>query len=83
MIGPPRRTAPLGNVGNQGAPTLQHKPNYRHVSPGAVYRGVHEGLEADNSVSEIRDNNNADDKDWRVVTHRRAGSGKQALTCTL
>ncbi|KAF9275864.1 hypothetical protein BGZ68_010456 [Mortierella alpina] len=74
MIGPPRRTAPLGNVGNQGAPTLQHKPNYRHVSPGAIYRSVHEGLEADNSVSEIRDNNNADDKDWRVVTHRRAGS---------
>ncbi len=81
MIGPPRRTAPLGNVGSQGAAALQHKSNYRHVSPGAVYRGAHDGLEADNSV--IRDNSNTDDKDWRVVTHRRAGSGKQASTCTL
>ncbi|KAF9922976.1 hypothetical protein FBU30_006904 [Linnemannia zychae] len=70
MIGPPRRVTTLSNVshqsgvaggvgvggigGNSGT-LLQHKPNYRHVSAGTLFKSLQEGLEFEKTIEGIQE----------------------------
>ncbi|KAG0258686.1 hypothetical protein BG011_003144 [Mortierella polycephala] len=73
MIGPPRRTVITGNVSNANGPVLQHKPNYRHVSGGILYKSVQEGMEAGETVGELREETD-NGAIGRKGVHKRAGS---------
>ncbi|KAI8603576.1 AEX-3 domain-containing protein [Dissophora ornata] len=55
MVGPPRRSITTNNVSNPGNTVLQHKPNYRYVSAGALYKSMQEGLEFDKNIDDAHD----------------------------
>ncbi|KAF9359754.1 hypothetical protein BGX26_011527 [Mortierella sp. AD094] len=59
MVGPPRRPVTLTSVNNPGNAVLQHKPNYRYVSAGALFKVVQEGLENERTVDDIQDEHDA------------------------
>ncbi|KAI7826103.1 AEX-3 domain-containing protein [Gamsiella multidivaricata] len=56
MVGPPRRTVTLNNVNNPGGALLQHRPSYRYVSAGTLYKCVQEGIEHDKSIEGMQEN---------------------------
>ncbi|KAG0294716.1 hypothetical protein BGZ98_001683 [Dissophora globulifera] len=81
MVGPPRRSMTPSNVNNTGSPgnpsngLLPHRPNYRYVSAGALYKSVQEGMEMENSLEgfqedAIANSYNQQMKNGLVVTAR-------------
>ncbi|KAF9180874.1 hypothetical protein BGZ50_005858 [Haplosporangium sp. Z 11] len=64
---------PAANVSNANGPVLQHKPNYRHVSGGTLYKSVQEGTEAGKTVDELREETD-NGAIGRKGVHKRAGS---------
>ncbi|KAG0099792.1 hypothetical protein BGZ93_005866 [Podila epicladia] len=55
LMGPPRRAVTMSNISNPGGAMLQHKPSYRHVSNGTLFKCVQEGLELELSKSMIEE----------------------------
>ncbi|KAF9094187.1 hypothetical protein BGX27_001508, partial [Mortierella sp. AM989] len=56
----PARSATLSDVSQHGGIRLQHKPSYRHISAGTLYKTVQEGIQRDLSKDLIREDDEKD-----------------------
>ncbi|KAG0309502.1 hypothetical protein BGZ97_013052 [Linnemannia gamsii] len=88
VIGPPRRVLTLSNVSHQGVvggvggvglglggasgTMLQHKPNYRNVSAGTLFKSLQEGLDFDKTIEGIQEEAETE------AAAAAAGSGSRA-----
>ncbi|KAG0040977.1 hypothetical protein BGZ82_003587 [Podila clonocystis] len=73
LMGPPRRAVTISNISNPGGTMLQHKPSYRHVSNGTLFKCVQEGLELELSKSMIEEAEAEAEED--TTSHPKMGQG--------
>lgn len=66
----------MSNISNPGV-TLQHKPSYRHVSNGTLFKCVQEGLELELSKSTIEEAEAEEDTTGQLKVAQ--GAGKEQM----